>query len=231
MCDINVFGKTFGSAEHANQWKKAMKEGKEMLTEDIRNAVYAGKVKQLSKAIPVDTTAECESQSLSKMHDIIDAKAAQVPEFKQRLLDTEGSYLAEAGLWLEKTEKIDSNYFPGQKRLGILLMDIRDSLSSNPTKTPAYFGTPSDDSVISMQIKQGLDATHSLTEPEGDLSTSVSSELIEGQQLVRPKLIPHKKCDEAGINQFTVSHGQCQPAWQTEARKSTSSKTWNGYKY
>ena len=70
--------------------------GKEMLAEVIRNAVHAGKAKWLSKAISADTTVEWESQSLSIMNDINDAKAAQVPEFKQRLLDTEGSCLTEA---------------------------------------------------------------------------------------------------------------------------------------
>ena len=110
MCDINAFGKTFRSAEHAYQWKKAMGVGKEMLTEDIRNVVHADKAKQLSKAIPADATAEWKSQNLSIMHEIINAKAAQ------RLLDTEGSYLAEttphkvwaSGLYLKRLTETTS---------------------------------------------------------------------------------------------------------------------------
>ena len=102
--------------------------------------------------------------------------------------------------------------------LGILLMDIRDSLSSNPTKTPAYFGTPSDDSVISVQTKQGLDASHSLietevalstyvfTEIQGDAESDMSSELIEAQQSVRPKLIPQKICDQKQASTSSLFH-------------------------
>ena len=61
MSDINVFGKTFRSAEDAYQWKKAMEVGKEMLAADTKNAVHAGEVKRLSKAIPADTATEWES--------------------------------------------------------------------------------------------------------------------------------------------------------------------------
>ena len=114
-----------------------MDVGKVMLAEDNRNAEHAGKAKRLSKAIPENTTAEREAQYLKIMQTIVDAKAAQVPEFRQGLLDTEQSYLAEAtfdkfwasGLSSEDTEKIDLKYFPGQNKLGILLMDIRDLLS------------------------------------------------------------------------------------------------------
>ena len=70
------------------------------------------------------------------MNSIIEAKAAQVPEFRKRLLETEGSYLAEAttdkywasGLSLDDSVKINPKFHPGENKLGHLLMEIRDVL-------------------------------------------------------------------------------------------------------
>ena len=212
MCDINMWGETFQSSGHAFQWKKAMDVGKDMLAEDIRNAEHAGKVKRLSKAIPEDTTAEWEPQCLKIMQTIVDAKAGQVPGFRQGLLDTEQSYLAEAtfdkfwanGLSSEDTEKIYPKYFPGQNKLGILLMDLRDLLSRKEARSVDNTVSTED-----MQKNHGLDSAHSLIMPQSMLSTSsiadtlgcsecdASGESVETQQVVKPKLIPQSKLGES----------------------------------
>ena len=219
MCDINVWGKTFRSSEHAYQWKKAMDVGKVMLAEDIRNAEHAGKAKRLSKAIPEDTTAEREAQCLKIMQTIVNAKAAQVPEFRQGLLDTEQSYLAEAtfdkfwasGLSSEDTEKIDPKYFPGQNKLGILLMDLRDLLSCKEA-------TPDNNTVSTEDVQKNhrLDPVHSLIGPESMLSTSsmadtpggsgcqASGEFVETQQVVKPKLISQSKLGESKVSNISL---------------------------
>ena len=136
MCDINVFGESFSSAEHAYQWKKAIDNKNESLALDIKNATHAGKAKRLSKAISADLPIPWEQNSLSVMQSIIEAKASQVPEFRQKLLETDGCYLAEAttdkywasGLSSEDTEKINPKFYPGANKLGHLLMETRDLL-------------------------------------------------------------------------------------------------------
>ena len=70
------------------------------------------------------------------MQTIKEAKAAQIPEFQQRLIETKGSFLVEAttdlfwasGLSPEETGKIDPKFYPGKNQLGSLLMEIRDVL-------------------------------------------------------------------------------------------------------
>ena len=136
MCRIKVFGETFPSAEHAYQWKKAIDCGKEQLASDILRAEHAGKAKRLSKTISAEVTRQWEQSSISAMNTIIEAKAAQVPEFRKRLLETEGYYLAEAttdkywasGLSLDDTEKVNPRFYPGENKLGHLLMEMRDVL-------------------------------------------------------------------------------------------------------
>ena len=136
MCGITVFGETFPSAEHAYQWKKAIDIGNNKLASDILVAEHAGKAKRLSKTISAELSKQWEHNSLPAMSSIIEAKAAQVPEFRKRLLETEGSYLAEAttdkywasGLSADDTEKISPKFHPGENKLGHLLMEIRDIL-------------------------------------------------------------------------------------------------------
>ena len=70
------------------------------------------------------------------MHEIISAKASQVSEFKTALIESDGYYLAEAtydkhwasGSSPSSTERIDPKYFPGLNNLGIILMEVRDTL-------------------------------------------------------------------------------------------------------
>ena len=77
-----------------------------------------------------------KQDNLSIMSNIIEAKAAQVPEFRERLLETEGTDLVEAtydkfwasGLSIDDTEKINPKFHPGPNKLGHLVMEIRDVL-------------------------------------------------------------------------------------------------------
>ena len=139
MCDIDVFGEHFNSAEHAYQWKKAIDANEPHLAVQIKRAVHAGKAKGLSKAIPDEFCKQWEENSVEVMQEIITAKIHQVPEFKDYLLKTGKAYLAEAtfdkfwasGLSVENTAKVNPDYFPGSNKLGQLLMDLREFLLDN----------------------------------------------------------------------------------------------------
>ena len=139
MCDIDVFGQSFKSAEHAYQWKKATDANEPHLAVQIKRAIHAGRAKGLSKAIPEEFCKVWENNSLEAMEEIITAKSQQVPEFKDYLMKTGKAYLAEAthdsfwasGLSVENTSKVNPEFFPGNNRLGQLLMNLREHLHDN----------------------------------------------------------------------------------------------------
>ena len=138
-CEVPVFNETFDSGEHAYQWKQAIEANMPNLAERIKHAPHAGKAKKLSKEIPQLFRQEWEKQNIHVMKEVNLAKAKNVPEFAQTLIDSEGSYLAEAtfdrfwasGLTPEITGKIDPQYYPGENTLGQILMNLRTMLINN----------------------------------------------------------------------------------------------------
>ena len=139
MCDIELFGETFKSAEHAYQWRKATDANQSTLAIQIKRAIHVGKAKGLSKAISDEFSKEWENKSIDVMQEIITAKAQQVPEFRDSLINSGETYLAEAsydkfwasGLSVDDTPKVDPKYFPGSNNLGLILMDMRSKLHSS----------------------------------------------------------------------------------------------------
>ena len=139
MCDIELFGETFKSAEHAYQWKKATVANQSTLAIQIKRAIHAGKAKGLSKAISDEFCKDWQNKSIDVMQEIITAKAQQVPEFRDSLINSGETYLAEAtydkfwasGLSVDDTPKVDPKYFPGSNNLGLILMDMRSKLQSS----------------------------------------------------------------------------------------------------
>ena len=79
-------------------------------------------------------------------------------EFKTGLIESDRCYLAEAtydklwagGLSPSSTERIDPKYFPGLNNLGIILMEVRDTLVKQ--------GMPTDSKETDGKQKQ--DASH-----------------------------------------------------------------------
>ena len=180
MCELSVFGKTFQSAEHAYQWKKAIHADMKPLAEKIRQAPHAGKGKRYSKEIPDEITEEWESKNIDIMHEIISAKASQVSEFKTVLIESDGYYLAEVtydklwanGLSPTSTERIDPKYFPGLNNLGIILMEVRDTLVKQ--------GLPSDSKETDGKQKQdAVRETRTVSQSTESLQENQSQEQAE----------------------------------------------------
>lgn len=131
-CDINVFDQKFISTEHAYQWKAATEAGMNELAEKIKKADHAGIAKSLSKSIPQANRIEWEKKNTDVMEEIIFAKAEQVQEFRQALLETDGDILAEAtadtfwasGMPPDLTEITNPEYWPGMNMLGHIIMKV-----------------------------------------------------------------------------------------------------------
>ena len=192
MCDIKMFGQSFPSAEHAYQWKKAIDTGNKRLAEDILLAEHAGKAKRLSKDITADLSIQWEQNSLPVMQSIVDAKAEQVPEFRQKLLETEGCHLAEAtrdkywasGLSIEDTEKINPKFYPGENRLGHLLMETRDilfSISDEMTEDDQQSDKDIKSSVFPSELEQVIDGPSDSAESKTHSSKTTETQKITKQ--------------------------------------------------
>ena len=89
-----------------------------------------------------DETEEWTREKQRIMKDMIESKARSCPEFHSELLSTEGKLLVEAtthstyasGLpSMEDTSKCEPDEWPGKNRLGLIMMEVRDSLLDKQT--------------------------------------------------------------------------------------------------
>ena len=143
MSNIDVYGETFKSAEHAYQHRRAIHANLPDLAGQIKRSAHAGIAKRLSKSIPADPDKGWETKCLEVMTEIIAAKTEQVAEFKERLLETGECYLAEAtgdtfwacGLSVEDAVKVNPKFHPGTNNLGLILMRIRSQILHESKKT------------------------------------------------------------------------------------------------
>ena len=138
-CDLNVFGSSFKSVEHAYLWRMTMELGNEMLAEEIRSAAHAGAAKRLSKSIAEASERwRWEEDNLDIMQQILQAKLQQCEAFRHCLLENRDKVLAEAtpsklwgsGLSPYATEHTAPDYWPGRNLLGAMLRDLVSQLSS-----------------------------------------------------------------------------------------------------
>ncbi len=136
-CDIDWSGETFDSVEHAYQWTKAIELEKHDLAVRIKNAKHAGAAKAISrKGISREEAESWEGHSEKIMRELLKAKAKSCPQFKDTLMQSGTKILAEAtgntlwatGLDVRTTSMTKPDFWPGANLLGMMLMDLRDSL-------------------------------------------------------------------------------------------------------
>ena len=135
--------------------------GKPQLAEEIHNANHAGAAKRLSKNIANDETRwRWEEDNVQVMKDILCAKAKQCKEFYNCLMENKsnGILLAEAtpskfwgtGFSLYVTQNCSPGLWPGHNMLGVLLMELSESLSGSdePNETAMEEGAGEGDAVL-----------------------------------------------------------------------------------
>ncbi len=137
QCEITWSDNTFQSVEHAYQWTKAMELEKHDLAQKIKDAKHAGAAKAISrKGISKDESELWEGRSEEVMKDLLRAKLESCTQFRDALIQSGDKILAEAtgstlwatGLDVRTTSVTKAEYWPGMNMLGLMLMDIRDSL-------------------------------------------------------------------------------------------------------
>ncbi len=133
-CKIYYHGLEFDSLEHMYQWIKAIDLGLDDLAEQIRLAKHAGAAKAIARDfIDVEMAKQWEEKSIQTMYMCLTHKARQCGAFKETLIESGESILAEAtnntfwaaGLDPYTLALTKPEYWPGQNKLGDLLMKLR----------------------------------------------------------------------------------------------------------
>ncbi len=137
QCEIPWSGETFQSVEHAYQWTKAVELEKEELAQKIKDAKHAGAAKAISrKGISREESESWEGRSEEVMKELLRIKVERCTQFRDTLIQSGTKILAEAtgntlwatGLDVSTTSITKPEYWPGMNMLGMMLMELRDSL-------------------------------------------------------------------------------------------------------
>jgi len=145
-CEINIYGKNCKSAEHAYQYAKAVHQGQLQAAEEILQAPDAYQAKAQARSLQY--SKEWQNTKQPVMKEILDAHAQQVPEFHDKLLDTDDNILVEATFdrfWGSGLDKVDTVYtkrrfWPGKNHLGSILEDIQKDILSENFVQPKHHG-------------------------------------------------------------------------------------------
>ena len=136
MCEINVWGLKFPSAEHAHSWAKCTEFLKPELAEQVIKTEWPIAAKDISRQIDSPDNSEWDTKRVETMSEILYAKAQSCELFKKTLLSTNGKEIIEAtedrfwgcGLDLRLAQSTKPSYYPGTNKLGKLLQLLRDKL-------------------------------------------------------------------------------------------------------
>ena len=142
-CQLNVYEKHFRSLEHAYFRRMSTEFGKHDLATEIQNIAHAGKAKKLSKQIADDQEKlKWERDNVNIMKELLEIKAKQCIPFHDCLVEHKDHILAEAtpskfwasGLSPFVTENCSPDFWPGQNMLGMLLMEITETILQEENK-------------------------------------------------------------------------------------------------
>jgi ribA/ribD-fused uncharacterized protein len=126
------------SVEHAYQYKKALMNGRPDLAKQILSARTPWEAKSLSKYTQCSKTWEQTNTQL--MTAAVTDKFNQIQEAQDALLATADKVIVEAvpgqmlwgsGMSQHATLNTASNAWPGENRLGKILMEVRDNMKKS----------------------------------------------------------------------------------------------------
>ena len=177
--EIKVFGVVHKSAEHAYQYTKAMRTGDTVRATMIQEAPTAYDAKMLGNKVA--TSDQFEDTKVTMMQEILDAKAAQVQEFHETLLNShpktsfvESTFDEFWGSGLDKhgTVNTDSKAWPGINKLGRLIGKLAKQIrKNNPAENSTNSAKTKTTSTNSRQLRSSR-----LTTPERERSSSSDSD-------------------------------------------------------
>ena len=139
---ITYSGKEYPTVEHGYKTQKALYHERDDLIVQIENTENPGRVSRLvDEAIAADgkPNEEWLLQRTRIMKALLNSKVKKCQDFKQELINSEGKIIVEATshpIWAsglpghKQTLQCPPQQWPGQNKLGLLLMEIRDELLS-----------------------------------------------------------------------------------------------------
>lgn len=138
---VVINGLQFDSSEHAYQYTKAVICERDDVAKSIRDCTEAKKAKKFGDKL--DTTDDWEGVKVEMMRCILTAKFMQNRDLKRKLCETKDSHLMECstnmfwgtGWKLDSPKWTKSHRYPGKNILGMLLMEVRESISSALSQT------------------------------------------------------------------------------------------------
>jgi ribA/ribD-fused uncharacterized protein len=142
--NIDIFENRFHSVEQAFLWRMATDFDKDDVAQSILQSEHAGEAKKLSSSIAANEDRwKWEQENIELMEELLYAKAAQCPQFRQTLLEYQNNTLADAspsliwgtGLSPFVTEYTSPEYWPGKNNLGALLMELTQRLVQQDAST------------------------------------------------------------------------------------------------
>lgn len=176
---VTVDDTTFTSLEHAYLHRKALQHKREDIAQEILNAEHAGIARAKARPLPEDETEGCYDMDF--METLVKNKLASSTSFRNALRETGQGIIAVCGglsngFWSTSlneigTKNTDPTRWPGQNKLGELLMKVRDeqfwptSLSSAGANTQEHASTSAVSQEPSSALLEGQFSHLSSSEP------------------------------------------------------------------
>ena len=138
-----MMGMNFHSAEQAYQYSKAIQRGQPDVADDILKSPSPLLAKSKSKFLKYNANWN-KDQKTALMKQILQAKAEQVPDFKDALLSSARQAIVVADRfeyeWATGLTSIETTYtqkknWPGKNLLGTVLEDIRAQIFSRSSSS------------------------------------------------------------------------------------------------
>lgn len=132
-CEIQFNGMLFSSVEHAYMSAKSDDLEWKSFCGDASNS--PGRVKKKSREITLRN--DWDSIKVGVMRELLQQKFSQKP-YKELLLDTGTQFIQEGNRWGDTFWGVDLKTNTGENNLGVLLMEIRETLQKEQSEGKLY---------------------------------------------------------------------------------------------
>ena len=172
-CSFQYRGIDYLSREIAYQHQRALASGQKELADFLQNSSSAQEAKELSKCIRDKNPWSRDNFDL--MSDICLTCASQNRSYRKNILKTDdrllveslsNQYLWSSGLTHEQTKKTRPDKFPGKNEMGLILMNIRDTLKNDlhPTQDDEH---PYDNTITTLELNPESKKPTIMRKPSG----------------------------------------------------------------
>jgi ribA/ribD-fused uncharacterized protein len=216
-CSLEYEGRTFNSTEQALQYTKAIDTKHPQIAKAILKAENAREAWKASRALPEDEALQWDKDNIHQVEQMLGAKATQVPAFSSALLESKDAILAEATghkFWAtgipnpEFTKTTKEQYWPGQNKLGELLMNLREYLQDKEEeKQNKASSNPPDTQASSIVIQPSQEDCDSDTDQSSDTQDELESpsEEVKKARKQREKKIRKKNKKETRLREDSIT--------------------------